>query len=692
MTTPERTRVDNTSARGEAPCIAACPINQDARDYVQLIARGRFEEAFRLVRSKNTFPASCGRICTRRCEDACRRSAIDEPIAIAWLKRFLSDKDFSPSLENRKARYQEKVAIVGAGPAGLTAANDLSLLGYKCVIFEELLEPGGMLRTGVPRYRLPGHSLDSDISDILRLGVELRTGVKLGLDITVDTLFEEDFKAVFIGIGAHKSLRLDVPGEDLAGVIPAVEFLRKISLGKTINLGEKVVVIGGGDTALDSARTALRVGAKEVTIVYRRSVEEMPCEKVGRLEAEEEGVRFKFLTSPVELLGNDGVKVVKCVKMELGEPDQSGRRRPIPVAGSEFVMDVDNVIMAIGQLPELSSLNDSGLGVTSKNVIGVEEETLATNRPGVFAGGDAVNVGGTLIEAIAHGRRAAAAIHGYLRGKGFDASKGPTPMTDISSRRIGLIKRELRKKVPILSAGIRARDFSEVELGYSDQLAMMEARRCLNCGAGAEVDPELCAACLTCVRVCPYDVPELNRVEKKAKIGVDCQSCGICVVECPARAITLKDRYEDRGMDGLKKAVEEFSGPESGPRVVVFLCLYDSQSEVVVSRLGRTGSNIKTVQVSCIGKLDPTLMLKAFEEWADGVVVAGCLPGECPYQTGHSWAKRRFDYVAGILSDMGLEAERFQWLSPSPTEQFFKEMEQMTEELKKLGPVFKRSR
>jgi len=327
MTTLERTRVDNTSARGEAPCIAACPINQDARDYVQLIARGRFEEAFRLVRSKNTFPASCGRICTRRCEDACRRSAVDEPIAIAWLKRFLSDKDFSPSLENRKARYQEKVAIVGAGPAGLTAANDLSLLGYKCVIFEELLEPGGMLRTGVPRYRLPGHSLDSDISDILRLGVELRTGVKLGLDITVDTLFEEDFKAVFIGIGAHKSLRLDVPGEDLAGVIPAVEFLRKISLGKTINLGKKVVVIGGGDTALDSARTALRVGAKEVTIVYRRSVEEMPCEKVGRLEAEEEGVRFKFLTSPVELLGNDGVKVVKCIKMELGEPDETVNKK-----------------------------------------------------------------------------------------------------------------------------------------------------------------------------------------------------------------------------------------------------------------------------------------------------------------------------------------------------------------------------
>lgn len=685
-------KAGDANAKGEAPCIAACPINQDARDYVQLIARGRFEEAFQLVRSKNTFPASCGRICTRRCEDACRRSSVDEPIAIAWLKRLLSDKDFSPRLEGAETQYREMVAIIGAGPAGLTVANDLTLLGYKCVIFEDLPEPGGMLRTGVPRYRLPKDPLDRDINNILSLGVELKTGIRLGSDITIDFLFKEGFKAVFVGIGAHDSLKLDVPGEGLTGVIPAIEFLRKASLGKAVNLGQKVAVIGGGDTALDSARTALRVGAKEVTIVYRRSVEEMPCEEVGRIEAEEEGVRFKFLTAPVELLGNNGVKALKCIKMELGEPDQSGRRRPVPIAGSEFVMDADNVIVAIGQSPELMSLSESGLQITSKNVIDVKEETLATDRPGVFAGGDAVKVGGTLIEAIAHGRRAAAAIHGYLRNKEFAAPEGPAPMTDLLSRRAGFIKKELREKMPVMPADTRIKDFSEVELGYPDQLAIKEARRCLNCGAGAEVDPELCAACLTCVRVCPYEVPELNRTDKKAKIGVDCQSCGICVVECPAKAITLKDRYEDQGAGTLRKAVEGFSGPELGPRVVVFLCLYDPQSEVLVSRLDQANNNIKTAQVSCIGKMDPALMLKAFEEGADGVVTAGCLPGECPYRTGHAWAKKRFDYVAGILSDMGLEAQRFQWLSQSPTEQFFKDVDQMTEGLKKLGPVFKHSR
>lgn len=674
--------------RGEAPCIAACPINQDARDYVQLIARGRFEEAFQLVRSKNPFPASCGRICTRRCEDACRRSAVDEPVAIAWLKRFLSDKDFSPHLEPPSTKYQERVAIIGAGPAGLTAANDLVLMGYRCVIFEEMLEPGGMLRAGVPRYRLPRHVLDWDINNILSLGVELQTGMKLGEDITIDSLFDQGFKAVFIGIGAHKSLRLDIAGEGLSGVIPAIDFLRGISLGRAMNLGQKVAVIGGGDTALDSARTALRVGARDVTLVYRRSVEEMPCEKVGRLEAEEEGVRFMFLAAPVEILGNERVQAMKCVRMELGEPDQSGRRRPVPIKGSEFLVEVDNVIVAIGQSPELGPLASLGLQVTSRNVIDVKEETLATNIPGVFAGGDAVLVGGTLVEAIAHGRRAARAIHAYLRNKGPDIPRGLKPLTELAPQRVGLIKRERRRRMPVLSAGERVRDFCEVELGYSDGFAMMEARRCLNCGAGAEVDPELCAACLTCVRVCPYDVPELNRVEKKARIGADCQSCGICVVECPTNAIALRDRYEDLGRGALERALKGFSAQELGPRIVVFLCQYDLQSEDVVARLGRTGSNIKAVQVSCISKLDPVLILRAFRDGADGVVVAAASPGDCPYQTGHARARRRFDFAAGVLKEIGLEGQRIQWLAPSPVEQFLGGVNEMVEELKKLGPVF----
>lgn len=674
---------------GEAPCITACPINQDARDYVQLIARGRFEEAFHLVRSKNPFPASCGRICTRRCEEACRRSKVDEPIAIAWLKRFLADKDFIPILQKPQAEYPERIAIVGAGPVGLSAANELALLGYKCVIFEELLEPGGMLQVGVPRYRLPRHSLDKDINNILSLGIELRTGEKVGRDITIESLFKQGFKAIFLGIGAHRPLRLDIPGEDLPGVIPALEFFRKISLGGGIRLGQRVAVIGGGDTALDAARTAIRLGAREVSLIYRRSFKEMPCEKEGRIEAKEEGVRFVLLSAPIKVLGKNRVQALRCTKMRLGRSDASGRRRPIPISGSESTLEADNVIVAIGQSPSLEPFSKAGLEIDKRGLISINKQTMATTRPGLFAGGDAVLVAGTLVEAIAHGRRAARGIHSYLRGERFEEPKGLEPIEELSRERVGLIKEEPRRKMPTLTTEDRTREFSEVELGYSDEQAVVEARRCLNCGAGAVIEPELCAACLTCVRVCPYEVPELSQIEKVARIGPDCQSCGICVVECPARAIALKDRFEDQGRWALEKALSEFSSTDSGPRVVVFLCLYDLSSANITPRLAELGRNVKTVGVSCLGKLDPILILKAFDMGADGVIVAVCPPGDCPFQKGHEWAKKRLDQVARYLVGVGLEGQRLQCQSPVPAEEFTRALTETLGELERLGPIFR---
>ncbi|MDO8136102.1 MAG: FAD-dependent oxidoreductase [Candidatus Brocadiales bacterium] len=679
--------MDNPNIIEEAPCIAACAINQDARDYVQLIARGRFEEAFQLVRSKNPFPASCGRICTRRCEEACRRSAVDEPIAIAWLKRFLADKDLDLPQEKPPQEYPEKIAIIGAGPAGLSAANDLALMGYQCVIFEELLEPGGMLSVGVPRYRLPRQSLDKDINETLSLGVELRTGVKIGKDLPIDSLFQEGFKAVFVAIGAHRPSRLNIPGEDLPGVIPALELFRKISIGGGVKIGHKVAIIGGGDTALDAARTALRIGAREASLVYRRSLEEMPCEEEGRREAEEEGIKFFLLAAPVEILGKNKVETLKCIRMRLGDPDSSGRRRPIPIPGSEFTLEVDKVLVAIGQSPELDTFSKAGIRITPKDLIGVDEETMATSRPGVFAGGDAVLVGGTLIEAVAHGKRAARAIHSYLRGEKPVMPQRPSPLKDLSPQRLSLIKRTPRERMSTLPVESRLRDFGEVELGYSDQLAVAEARRCLNCGAGAVVDPELCAACLTCVRVCPYDVPEISQEERVAKIGPDCQSCGICVVECPARAITLKDRYEDQGRIALERALQTFSLKDGRPRIITFLCQYDPHCAGLSQVLDEAGENVRAVEVSCVGKIDPLLILKAFEMGVDGVVVAACSPGDCPFQKGHSWAKKRFDHLVVHIAALGMERQRLQWFSPSPREQFLRKLGGMLEELKKLGAV-----
>jgi len=675
--------------RGEAPCITACPINQDARDYVQLIARGHFERAFQLVRSKNPFPASCGRICTRRCEEACRRTAVDEPIAICWLKRFLSDKDFTSSFTGPQRGYAEKVAIVGAGPAGLSAANDLCLLGYRCVIFEELQEPGGMLRVGVPRYRLPRESLDKDIANILSLGAELRTGIKVGGDITLADLQKEDFKAVFLAIGSHKPLRLGIPGEDLPGVIPALEFFRKVSLGGGPRVGRRVAVVGGGDTALDAARTALRTGAGEVSLIYRRSLEEMPCETEGRKEAEEEGINFILLAAPVEVLGKNRVMGLRCIRMTLGEPDTGGRKRPIPLPGSEFTLAADNVLVAVGQSPELGLLARDGIKISQKGTIKVDEGTMLTNVPWVFAGGDAIASGGTLVQAIAHGRRAALSIHSYLRGERFQSPVAPEPIEELSPARTSLIKREVRQRMPMLPVAPRIKDFSEVELGFPEEQAVREARRCLNCGVGAVVDPELCAACLTCVRVCPYDVPQIPLGGKKAEIGPDCQSCGVCAVECPANAISLRDRYEDMGEKTLESVMGQLSSRgvlQYAPTIVAFVCQYDSNPPAVAQELRRNG--VRVVEVSCISKLEPGTFIKAFEMGADAVLIVGCQPGGCHFDAGHAWTKRRLDHTARLLETMGLERQRLQWISPIPEEEFFKILRDSMEEIKKLGPVF----
>ncbi len=668
--------------RGEAPCTAACPINQDARDYVQLIARGHFEKAFQLVRSKNPFPASCGRICTRRCEEACRRKAVDESVAICWLKRFLADKDFTPGLEQPRERYHEQVAIVGAGPSGLTAANDLSLLGYRCVIFEELQEPGGMLRVGVPRYRLPRESLDKDINNILSLGAELRTGIKVGRDITFADLQKEGFKAVFLAIGSHKPLRLDVPGEELTGVVPALEFFRKITLGGGQKLGRRVAVIGGGDTALDAARTALRMGAEKVSLIYRRSLEEMPCETEGRKEAEEEGINFLLLAAPVEILGKDRVTGLRCIKMTLGEPDATGRKRPVPLPGSEFTLEADNVLVAIGQAPEAELLSRNGISISQKGTITVDEDTMMTNLPWVFAGGDATTLGGTLVQAIAHGRRAALSIHSYLRGEKPQLPAKPEPIEELSISRTPLIKKEVRQRMPMLPVAPRIRDFSEVELGFPEGQAVSEARRCLNCAAGALVDPESCAACLTCVRVCPYDIPQIPLGGKTAEIGPDCQSCGICVVECPANAISLKDKYEDMGEKTLESVLRQ-PAVEAQPLVVAFLCQFDPHSATASQELKRNG--IRIVEISCISKLEPQTILRAFEMDADAVLVVGCQAEGCHFDAGHAWAKRRLDHTARLLEAMGFEKQRLQWISPYPEGEFPKLLRDSMEEIKKLS-------
>ncbi len=487
--------------RGWPPCKDACPAHIDVQGYVALIGQGKFAEALALIRRTIPFPGVIGRVCNHPCEAACNRGQYDQPIAICALKRFVAD------FEQQEARSQEqdaqhtprntqRVAVIGAGPAGLTAAHDLALQGYNVTVFEALPVAGGMLAVGIPDYRLPRAVLDAEIARIQALGVEIRLNTPIGGagGPTFDDL-RRDYDAVFISVGAHRELQLRIEGEELTGVIPGAVFLRQMNLGQTVSMGKQVAVVGGGNVAIDAARSALRLGAESVTIIYRRSRAEMPASPWEIEDAEEEGVHIHFLANPIRILGQGGQVVgIECIRMELGEPDASGRRRPIPVPGSEFVLEVDTVIPAIGQTPDLGFVDDGALPVTRWGTLAADPETLATELPGVFAGGDAVSGPATAIKAIAAGKRAAESIHRYLQGEPLARPEKGLPVVPYEEVDLRRAHKQARASMPKLAPETRIADFAEVELGFSQEQAVAEALRCLNCA--------VCSECRQCVDAC----------------------------------------------------------------------------------------------------------------------------------------------------------------------------------------------
>jgi formate dehydrogenase major subunit len=586
------------------PCINNCPASVDAQGYLALIAMGRYEEALKLIKLTNPLPLSIGRVCVRNCEEVCRRCYVEDAVGINFLKRFVSDLDNNKWIPDKKLANGKKVAIIGGGPAGLTCAYYLTLEGYSTTIFEKLPELGGMLKYGIPEYRLPNDILDSEIKWITDLGVDVKTNIAMGKDFKLQDLKSQGFDAVYLSVGAHRASAMGLEGEHVTeGVYGGIDFLRELETKGIPQLKGTVLVVGGGNTAIDAARTSIRCGADKVKIVYRRSLKEMPAHHSEIEAAQDEGVEIHFLTLPKSILTENGkLKAIEGIKMQLEEAGPGQRPRPVPIPGSDFTMEADYLISAIGQQVELSFIeSESDCKVEKWGTIIVDKNSFETSIPGVFAGGDVVNGPLTAVSAIGHGKKAANSIDTFLK-TGTPAKRNPKFYSfkhrfgTLPDSEFAQFEKVDRSKMPELKVIDRITNFTEVELGLTEEQALREANRCLECGCSEyydctfrkyadeydidiadylgdvrkfkldkrhpfiDLDPNKCINCGKCVRICSeiLKVSALGFVSRgfksivkpameKPLLETNCITCGNCIDVCPTGAITEKLPYKVLG-------------------------------------------------------------------------------------------------------------------------------------------------
>ena len=651
--------------RPYSPCRAACPAHTDVQAYVGLIAQGRYTEAFEVITSVNPVASVCSMICHHPCEQACRRCAVDDPLAVRHLKRFAIEQ--SAEYRRNKRRLVQKtknksIGIIGSGPSGLTTARDLADFGYGVTIYERHPVLGGMLASAIPPYRLPREVLKEDIDDVVSKGVEVKTNCEIGRDVKLDDLMKKH-DAVLIAIGLSQSRSLNIPGVEGPGVLLAIPFLEDVAFNRDQTLGNKVLVIGGGNVAMDVARTARRLGVKDVSMVCLESAEEMPAWKWEVDEALEEGIRINHRWGP-KAVKREGDKVTGLeVTKVLSVFDTNGRFNPTFDNDQTTILEADTIIITIGQMSDLSFLKDSAVKVDERGRLEWNPETQMSSVKNVFVSGEVVTGPGSAIAAVASGHRAALAIHLYLQGETIE---GKLPVQErekiaqMPAEVLEKISREPRIKIKHIAPEVRCDTMTHFEIGYDEEEALREAGRCRGCGGGAVVDTKKCMACLTCQRICPYGAPVVTSV---SEIRPEyCQACGLCAPECPGQAISMVS-YDVREIrNSLSTVVGAVDPKRQKPVIVAFMCTH--HAGVLGFDLPK---NVRTVPVHCTSRIDILDLLKAVEMGVDGVAVVRCNDGTCKYKNIESRVNARVRRGQELLGMLGIGSGRIELLSASLT-------------------------
>jgi len=655
------TSVTELMEREWSPCRYHCPVHADVRGYIEAAAEGRWRDAIDIIRRNLPMAAVCGRICHHPCEDNCRRNDIDEPVAIREVKRFVAERQGAEGATVRKAPQQDKaaVAIVGSGPAGLAAALDLARLGYRPTVLEKFDVAGGICATAIPKYRLPRDVLQIDVDWVLAHGVQLQTGVEIGKDKTIEDLLGEGFEAVLIATGLAKSRTLPLPGADHPQVYPVLEFLTNVAFDRRPQIGRDVLVVGGGNVACDAARTAVRLRAERTRMMCLETAEEMPAWEWEIREAKEEGVGVIHRRGPVRIKLDDGRIVGLAHRRVTRVFDEDGRFDPQYDDSDRDELECDTVIMAIGQMPDMGFTTGSGLAVDDRGRLVFDQATHQTSDPRVFACGEIVTPPGSVVEACASGQRAARAIDLYLSGRPIRIDDAlPPHIETISPETAEKVLKVDRQPVPTEPPEKRRTGFAEVDHTYDEAAATCESRRCMNCGAGAEVLVDKCTACLTCLRVCPFDIPNVTDV---ARIdSALCQACGMCIAECPANAIIARGR-DIRALTAQTAGALERGG-DGEVKIVAYVCGHHASAAAWRGELSSRVPGLAEIYLPSMARVSTGDLLRAFENGAEAVFVVACREGTERYPQTHLRTRRRVDQARKLLAEVGIDGSRLRLL------------------------------